>query len=56
MRFAKFLRAKLGKADGFDDEVLADAMERFEKTVCQVPRPPYVLRSPTPSRSNASSH
>ncbi|KAK4033713.1 chaperone protein DnaK [Parachaetomium inaequale] len=33
MRFAKFLKAKLGKADGFDDEVLADAMERFEKTV-----------------------
>jgi len=33
MRFAKFLRAKLGKADGFDDEVLGDAMERFEKTV-----------------------
>jgi hypothetical protein len=55
MRFAKFLRAKLGKADGFDDEVLADAMERFEKTVCQV-FPPYMLGSPTPSRSNASSH
>jgi hypothetical protein len=33
MRFSKFLRAKLGKLDGFDDEVLADAMERFEKTV-----------------------
>ncbi|AEO62058.1 hypothetical protein MYCTH_56717 [Thermothelomyces thermophilus ATCC 42464] len=33
MRFAKFLKAKLGKLDGFDDEVLADAMERFEKTV-----------------------
>ncbi|KAK3904103.1 chaperone protein DnaK [Staphylotrichum tortipilum] len=33
MRFAKFLRAKLGRADGFDDEVLADAMEKFEKTI-----------------------
>ncbi|KAK4141961.1 chaperone protein DnaK [Dichotomopilus funicola] len=33
MRFAKFLKAKLGKVDGFDDEVLADAMERFEKSV-----------------------
>ncbi|KAJ4307292.1 hypothetical protein N0V88_000675 [Collariella sp. IMI 366227] len=33
MRFAKFLKAKLGKAEGFDDEVLADAMEKFEKTV-----------------------
>ncbi|EAQ84164.1 hypothetical protein CHGG_10568 [Chaetomium globosum CBS 148.51] len=32
MRFAKFLKAKLGKADGWDDEVLGDAMERFEKT------------------------
>lgn len=33
MRFAKFLKAKLGKEDGFDDEVLADAMEVFEKKV-----------------------
>jgi hypothetical protein len=33
MRFAKFLKAKLGNEDGFDDEVLADAMEKFEKTV-----------------------
>ncbi len=33
MRFSKFLKAKLGKVDGFDDEVLADAMDRFEKTV-----------------------
>ncbi|KXX73604.1 Chaperone protein DnaK [Madurella mycetomatis] len=33
MRFAKFLKAKLGKEEGFDDEVLADAMEKFEKTV-----------------------
>ena len=39
MRFAKFLKAKLGKADGFDDEVLADAMERFEKTVFLFPVP-----------------
>ncbi|KAK4238359.1 chaperone protein DnaK [Achaetomium macrosporum] len=34
MRFAKFLKAKLGNIEGFDDEVLADAMERFDKTVC----------------------
>lgn len=33
MRFAKFLKAKLGRLDGFDDEVLADAMERFEKAI-----------------------
>lgn len=33
MRFAKFLRAKLGREDGFDDEVMAEAMDRFEKTV-----------------------
>lgn len=32
MRFAKFLKAKLGNEDGFDDEVLAEAMDRFEKT------------------------
>jgi molecular chaperone DnaK (HSP70) len=33
MRFAKFLKAKLGKEDGFDDEVMAEAMEQFEKKV-----------------------
>ncbi|KAK5997205.1 hypothetical protein PT974_02558 [Cladobotryum mycophilum] len=33
MRFAKFLKAKLGKEDGFDEEVLAEAMEVFEKKV-----------------------
>ena len=33
MRFEKFLRAKLGKQAGFDDEVMAEAMEKFEKTV-----------------------
>lgn len=33
MRFAKFLKFKLGKEDGFDDEVLAEAMEVFEKKV-----------------------
>lgn len=33
MRFMKFLTAKLGREDGFDDEVLAEAMERFEKIV-----------------------
>ena len=32
-RFAKFLQAKLGKEDGFDDEVMAEAMEQFEKKV-----------------------
>ena len=33
MRFAKFLRAKLGKEDGFDDEVLSEALDKFEKTI-----------------------
>jgi molecular chaperone DnaK (HSP70) len=33
MRFAKFLKAKLGQEDGFDDEVMAEAMEQFEKKV-----------------------
>ncbi|OHE97825.1 hypothetical protein CORC01_06860 [Colletotrichum orchidophilum] len=33
MRFAKFLRAKLGKEEGFDDDVMAEAMEQFEKKV-----------------------
>ncbi|KAK1658362.1 hypothetical protein BDP55DRAFT_398047 [Colletotrichum godetiae] len=33
MRFAKFLKAKLGKEDGFDDEIMAEAMEQFEKKV-----------------------
>lgn len=32
-RFEQFLRAKLGDQDGFDNEVLAEAMERFEKTI-----------------------
>lgn len=33
MRFAKFLKSKLGKEEGFDEEVLAEAMEVFEKKV-----------------------
>ncbi|KAF6817805.1 Chaperone protein DnaK [Colletotrichum sojae] len=33
MRFAKFLKAKLGKEEGFDDDVMAEAMEQFEKKV-----------------------
>ncbi|EFQ31525.1 uncharacterized protein GLRG_06814 [Colletotrichum graminicola M1.001] len=33
MRFAKFLKAKLGKEDGFDDDIMAEAMEQFEKKV-----------------------
>ncbi|GJN84979.1 hypothetical protein PLIIFM63780_008543 [Purpureocillium lilacinum] len=33
MRFAKFLKAKLGNEEGFDDEVLAEALEAFEKKV-----------------------
>ena len=32
-RFASFLQAKLGAQDGFDDEVMADAMEKFDKTI-----------------------
>ncbi|KAF5663420.1 heat shock 70 kDa 12A [Fusarium heterosporum] len=33
MRFAKYLRGKLGKEEGFDDEVMAEAMEVFEKKI-----------------------
>ncbi|KAK3939287.1 chaperone protein DnaK [Diplogelasinospora grovesii] len=33
MRFRNFLKAKLGNEEGFDDEVLAEAMEKFERTV-----------------------
>ncbi|CCF42495.1 hypothetical protein CH063_12475 [Colletotrichum higginsianum] len=33
MRFAKFLKAKLGKEDGFDDDIMAEAMEQFEKKI-----------------------
>jgi len=33
MRFAKFLRARLGEEEGFDEEVMAEAMEQFEKKV-----------------------
>ncbi|KAB5583554.1 hypothetical protein GE09DRAFT_946950 [Coniochaeta sp. 2T2.1] len=37
MRFEKFLRNKLGKEEGFDDEVVAEAMDRFEKTTYTIP-------------------
>ena len=33
MRFAKYLKGKLGKEEGFDEEVMAEAMEVFEKKV-----------------------
>lgn len=33
-RFSSFLTAKLGDQAGFDDELLADALDRFEKIVC----------------------
>lgn len=54
MRFAKFLRAKLGKEEGFDDEVLADAMEKFEKTV-RLNTPCSPCTSDLLLRSNANS-
>ncbi|KAL0941392.1 hsp70-like protein [Colletotrichum truncatum] len=38
MRFAKFLKAKLGKEEGFDDEVMAEAMEQSETYSTQVKR------------------
>ncbi|KAK2778157.1 hsp70-like protein [Colletotrichum kahawae] len=38
MRFAKFLKAKLGKEEGFDDEVMAEAMEQSETNGTQVKR------------------
>ncbi|KAF7544953.1 hypothetical protein G7Z17_g9551 [Cylindrodendrum hubeiense] len=33
MRFKKYLKAKLGKEEGFDDEVLAEATDVFEKKI-----------------------
>ncbi|KAM0330861.1 hypothetical protein ACHAQA_003816 [Verticillium albo-atrum] len=33
MRFSKFLKSKLGNEDGFDEEVLAEAMDVFEKKI-----------------------
>lgn len=33
LRFKKFLTSRLGKQAGFDDEVMTEAMEKFEKTV-----------------------
>lgn len=32
--FAEFLKSTLGSLAGFDDELLAEAMEVFEKKVC----------------------
>lgn len=32
-RFRNFLKAKLGKQEGFDEEVMAEAEERFEKVI-----------------------
>ncbi|KAK0634379.1 hypothetical protein B0T17DRAFT_483713 [Bombardia bombarda] len=37
LRFAKFLKAKLGRQPGFDDDILAEAMDRFEKITYIVP-------------------
>ncbi|KAF4500174.1 hsp70 [Fusarium agapanthi] len=33
MRFSKFLQSKLGKEEGFDDEILAEALDVFENKV-----------------------
>ncbi|EJT70088.1 hypothetical protein GGTG_12261 [Gaeumannomyces tritici R3-111a-1] len=33
LRFSNFLKAKLGHLEGFDDELLSEAMDKFEKTV-----------------------
>ncbi|KAL5608920.1 hypothetical protein FOVSG1_003601 [Fusarium oxysporum f. sp. vasinfectum] len=33
MRFSKFLQSKLGKEEGFDDEVMAEALDVFENKV-----------------------
>ncbi|RKK93544.1 hypothetical protein BFJ68_g15532 [Fusarium oxysporum] len=36
MRFSKFLQSKLGKEEGFDDEIMAEALDVFENKVkCQ---------------------
>ncbi|KAM5388500.1 hypothetical protein ACJA88_000364 [Fusarium oxysporum] len=33
MRFSKFLQSKLGKEEGFDDEIMAEALDVFENKV-----------------------
>ena len=43
-RFEAFLRSRLGDQEGFDDEVLAEAMERFEDQV-------IITRHPIPSHA-----
>ena len=36
-RFAEFLTSKLSDQPGWDDEILAEAMERFDSVVGQLP-------------------
>ena len=38
-RFEAFLRSRLGNEEGFDDELLAEAMERFEDQVIMISAP-----------------
>lgn len=54
-RFAKFLKAKLGKLDGFDDEVMSEAMEVFEKKVSPQYASTLVLSTDAFCRSKGTS-
>ncbi|RYP14822.1 hypothetical protein DL765_006123 [Monosporascus sp. GIB2] len=55
-RFEAFLRSKLGNEEGFDDEILAEAMERFEEqtkrhfTMAALPNDTF--RIPVPGLAN----
>lgn len=40
-RFASFMTAKLGSQEGWDDEMLAEAVDYFEKTVSDLRRFPW---------------
>ncbi|KAG7127981.1 Heat shock 70 kDa protein 12A like [Verticillium longisporum] len=51
LRFKKFLTARLGNEEGFDDEVLAEAIDVFEKRVAALPFPAAVVDT-NKSRSN----
>ncbi|KAK6066752.1 Chaperone protein DnaK [Seiridium cupressi] len=58
-RFEHFLRAKLGKERGFDEEVMADAMERFEEqtkrhfSMSALPNDTFII--PVPGLANNKS-
>lgn len=53
-RFKEFLTARLGNEEGFDDEVVADAIDVFEKKVA-APQFPAAVVDTNKSRSNVNS-